>query len=326
MAQGMKRNKALEIGGISKDQYYHQPKAGHGGAPKSKMSSFMTPQGWEDRRNEEVVIEIKKVKLEPDESYGYRKMTYHLMLQGYKINHKKVYRLMREANLLEEKRRSKARTYVKYRKVTPDGPLQVLEMDIKQVWIEKGGRYSFILTILDTFTRVALHYQQGYRMRQGQVQAAWKKVIEEHLQPADCLREGLHIEVRNDNGPQFGAKAVQEFFKKNHLFQVFTHPYTPQENGQIKSFHAILSKHLNRSTFWTLEQLEQDLTIFYEKYNNSRLHASTAYLPPRSFWETWNAGLIHRRINSKKQVTFKLKIPYHRLSTELDSQPKKLSP
>jgi hypothetical protein len=30
-----------------------------------------------------------------------------------------------------------------------------------------------------------------------------------------------------------------EFFVENHLNQVFTHPYTTQENGHIESFHAI---------------------------------------------------------------------------------------
>jgi transposase InsO family protein len=38
------------------------------------------------------------------------------------------------------------------------------------------------------------------------------------------------------------AKLIQEFFKENYLNQVFTHPYTPQENGHIESFHAILAK------------------------------------------------------------------------------------
>jgi transposase InsO family protein len=31
-------------------------------------------------------------------------------------------------------------------------------------------------------------------------------------------------------------KLIQEFFKENYLNQVFTHPYTPQENGHIESF------------------------------------------------------------------------------------------
>jgi transposase InsO family protein len=45
------------------------------------------------------------------------------------------------------------------------------------------------------------------------------------------LERGINIEVRNDNDSRFSAKLIQEFFKENYLNQVFTHPYTPQENG-----------------------------------------------------------------------------------------------
>lgn len=183
-------------------------------------------------------------------------------------------------------------------------------MDIKQVWVEQHGRYAYILTILDTFTRASLYFRVGYQMRQAQVKAAWSYVIEHHLQPADALKKELHIEVRNDNGPQFSAKAVQDFFEENKLSQVFTHPYTPQENGHVESFHGILAKHLNLNVYWTLEQLEQDLILFYECYNNERLHGSTAYLPPLKFTELWNKGLIERQEKGYKKVRFKLKIPY----------------
>ena len=93
----------------------------------------------------------------------------------------------------------------------------------------------------------------------------------------------IHIEVRNDNDSRFSAKTIQEFFVENHLNQVFTHPYTPQENGHIKSFHAILAKKLRPYNFWTLQELEQILVLFYEKYKNERLHSSVCNLPPNVF-------------------------------------------
>jgi putative transposase len=71
----------------------------------------------------------------------------------------------------------------------------------------------------------------GYRMTSAQVKAAWEHVIIEHLQPADILSQEVHIELRNDNGPQFSAAAIRSFLADNHIGQVFTHPYTPQENG-----------------------------------------------------------------------------------------------
>lgn len=311
MGLGLKGDQALEIAEISKDQFYYQPKEGKRGRSVSTHTIRKSDQGEEQCPNSEVVKKIRQQKSKPDLNYGYHKMTYHLQLEGYLINDKKVYRLMKEHGLLEVRRKGGDKKYVKYRVVIPKRPLEVLEMDIKQVWVEEHRRYAYILTIIDTFTRAVLYYTVGYQMRQAQVKAAWTYVIEQHLQPADALRKDLHIEVRNDNGPQFGAKAIQTFFKENQLNQVFTHPYTPQENGHVESFHGILAKHLNLNTYWTLTQLEQDLTLFYERYNNERLHGSTAHLPPNTFCSLSSEGLIQRIEKDYKKVQFKLKIPYY---------------
>lgn len=37
-------------------------------------------------------------------------------------------------------------------------------------------------------------------------------------------------DIESHNGPQFGATQIREFFRENYINQVFTHPYTPQEN------------------------------------------------------------------------------------------------
>jgi putative transposase len=72
---------------------------------------------------------------------------------------------------------------------------------------------------------------------------------------------------------------------------------------------------LGSQAFWDLDQLLTRLTIFYEKYNNVRLHGSIANLTPALFRELWDKGMIERNVNEKtKRVKFKLKIPYQQLS------------
>lgn len=236
------------------------------------------------------------------------------MIMGFVINHKKVYRLMQQAGLLKARHKATDKNYVKYRIVTPQAPLEVLEMDIKQVWVTEHRRHAYILTILDTFTRAVLHWSIGYQMKRAQVKHAWEQVIVEHLQPADQLSKGVHVEIRNDNGPQFGAREIREFFQQNYLHQVFTHPYTPQENGHIESFHSILSQALSKQVFWSLTELEHRLEVFYDKYNNRRLHASIAYLWPMMFWQLWNQGKVNRIEKEKNKVKFTLNIPYQSIS------------
>ena len=48
--------------------------------------------------NKEVIEKVKINHLDPDLSYGYKRMTTELQILGYQINHKKVYRIMKEAH------------------------------------------------------------------------------------------------------------------------------------------------------------------------------------------------------------------------------------
>lgn len=327
----MKRDVALSIGGITKHQYYHKPSNKKRGRKASEIVLKIDGSSIEKYPNNKVVEEIKEIQKDPDTDYGYRKITYALMILGYFINHKKVYRLMNENQLLKDKPRKPSRVFAKYRKVMPKSPLELIEMDIKFAWVEEYSRHAFVLTVIDTFTRVVLGWEVAYQIKQGLVKLLWQEIIDKYLQPYDCLNRKLYIEIRNDNDSRFIAKSVQKFFEENHLNQVFTHPYTPQENGHIESFHAILSKKLNRYSFWSLEDLERTLVLFYEKYNNHRIHSSTLYLPPMVFWEYWEKGLIKTEIEEdKRKIKHKLKIPYHKLSGNMSlravpcSQPKTL--
>ena len=312
----MKLEVSLRIAKITKHQYYYKSKKTKQGLKPSLTTVYADSDGEKkDVLNSELVTLMSRIHQDEDTDYGHRKMAVALKLIGYEVNHKKVYRLMKEAQLLKEKHKKADKTYAKYRKVFPKQPFEVLEMDIKFVWIEEFKMHAYILTTIDTFTRVVLHRFTAYSIRKEDVKRAWENIIENHLQANDCLAKKIQIEVRNDNDSRFSAKLIQDFFKENHLNQVFTHPYTPQENGHIESFHAILSKKLKPYNFWSLAELEQVLVLFYEKYNNERLHSSICNLPPNTFLECWNKGFIEQKEDEKKRkITFKLKIPYNQIS------------
>ena len=137
-----------------------------------------------------------KIKSIPETDYGYRAMTAALCLLGYIINHKKVYRLMGLYQLLLERTAKSKRRYVKYRRVNPSRPLQVLEMDIKFQWVQQHSRYAYILTVLDTFSRKVLDWMIGYSIKKEQVKQLWEQIIANHLQTADLLSKGITVELR----------------------------------------------------------------------------------------------------------------------------------
>ena len=324
----MKRDTALSITGVTKHQYYYKPKGGNRGRLPSTETLRLVDSDNIERISNNVVIEhIKEIQSDPDTNYGYHKMTFALMLLGFIINHKKVYRLMDLCHLLKERWHKPARAFAKFRKVLPLNPLQVLEMDIKFVWVEEHRRHAFVLTVIDTFTRVVLGWTVAFQIKQETVKQLWSHIIETHLQPHDCINKQMDIEVRNDNDSRFVAKSVQQFFRDNHLGQVFTHPYTPQENGHIESFHAILSEKIGRYNFWSLSDLEQCLTLFYDKYNNQRLHSATLYLSPMIFWDCWRKGLVETKVDEKKRkIKFSLLVSYQKLSGDLSLRSPLLQP
>jgi len=302
---------------LTKNQFYYVQKGTKPGRSPSDVTQWRDPStlityGVD---NADVVQKIVEIKLNPDLANWYRMITVTLQILGYYINHKKVYRLMSEYILLEKPKKRTGREFVKYRRVAPTKPLEVIEMDIKYVWIYGTRKYAYILTVIDTFTRYVLHWAVGYTMKSEQVKAVWEYIITKHLQPAGILEQGLDIEVRNDNGKQFCSELIINFMKENYLNQVFTHPYTPEENGHVESFHKTLGSALRKDRFTTLNMLEQRLKKFYTSYNNDRSHGSIKGIPPAKFWALYDLNKIEIIPLEKRRIKFELKVAYQDILT-----------
>lgn len=317
MAQGMNRDDCLTIVGLTKHQYYYEQQGVNPGRKPSSTTTWRDPSSLDTYEvdNLQVVDQIVTFKLDPDHSNWYRMITVNLAIMGYYINHKKVYRLMQSYLLLESPKKSKGRNFVKYRRVIPEGPLRILEVDMKYIWIYGKRSHSKVLTIIDTFTRYVLHWEVGYSMKSIQVKQAFEYVIAEYLQPADLLNLEVETVVRNDNDKVFESQLMQNFFRDNEVKQEFTHPYTPEENGHIESFHSILGKALKHDKFDNLQALEDRLKKFYQCYNNDRAHGATKGVPPSKFWKLHEIGKVEMTILDKRKVRFELKVAYQDILT-----------
>lgn len=317
MSFGMRRDNCLDIVGLTKNEFYYLET----GARRGKRPSRMTR--WRDPRtrimylvpNEEVVRKVVEIKLNPDLPRWYRLITATLQILGYFINHKKVFRLMKEHLLLEDPRKSKGRRFVQFRRVCPAGPLCVLEMDIKYVWIYGQRKFAFVLTVLDTFTRYVLNWAVGFSMQGSQVKDAWEYVVAEHLQPHRISVSQIEVEARSDNGKQMAAKVLKQFFEENNISHVFTHPYTPEENGHVESFHDILSAALGNDRFTSLSELELRLDRFYASYNDDRSHSGTRGVPPAKFWALYEMELVKVSYLDDRSAKIAIKVPYQDILT-----------
>lgn len=312
-AQGLSLERCFAITDLTKNQYYYKPSGKKRGRRPSTSTLYKdnSSGGTESIDNSTVVRRIVDIKLDPDHANYYKLITKTLCLEGYYINHKKVYRLMYEHLLLEDRKKQTGKKYVQYRRVAPSQPLEVLEMDIKYVWLYEKMKYAFVLTVIDTFTRYVLHWAVGLQMQTAQVKEVWEYVIAHYIQPYRGMGESIDIEVRSDNGKQFSSKEIISFFKDNYLDQVHTHPYTPEENGHVESFHKTLGKSISKDSFTNLESLETRLNKFYLAYNNKRAHGSILGLPPAIFWALIVTDKIAVEVDAEKRRTkCKLKVAY----------------
>jgi putative transposase len=88
------------------------------------------------------------------------------------------------------------------------------------------------------------------------------------------------ISLRNDNGSQFVALKVQDYFK-DKIRQEFTKPATPEQNAHIESYHSILESAIcQRFEFEDLQALKITLDSFRQVYNFERIHGGIGFQSP----------------------------------------------
>src|SRR5262249_52766205 len=87
--------------------------------------------------------------------------------------------------------------------------------------------------------------------------------------------------IRSDNGPEFVAKAVQEWIAVVGAKTAYIERGSPWENGYIESFNARLRDELlDGEIFYTLREAQIVIESWRRHYNMIRPHASLGYKPP----------------------------------------------
>src|SRR5262249_29501453 len=85
---------------------------------------------------------------------------------------------------------------------------------------------------------------------------------------------------RSDNGPEFVAKAVQEWIAVAGAKTAYIERGSPWENGYIESFNARLRDELlDGEIFYSLREARIVIESWRRHYNTIRPHASLGYKP-----------------------------------------------
>jgi putative transposase len=95
------------------------------------------------------------------------------------------------------------------------------------------------------------------------------------------ILRGVPQHIRSDNGPEFVAKAVQEWITAVGAQTAYIERGSPWENGYVESFNARLRDELlNGEIFYTLREAKIIIESWRRHYNAVRPHASLGYKPP----------------------------------------------
>ena len=206
--------------------------------------------------------------------YGYRRLHVLLEREGDPINHKRVYRIYREAGLA-------LRRKVRKNCVRASAPLGVYT-EANQEWaldfVHDGtafGRSIRVLNVIDAFTRECLALEVDTSFAGQHVTRVLDGIIAER---------GLPQSIRCDNGPELTSRHFLAWNLERGINLVHTQPGKPTQNGYVESFNGKLREECLRvSWFQNLFEARRILANWRREYNELRPHSSLNYLTRAEF-------------------------------------------
>ena len=208
--------------------------------------------------------------------YGYRKIAELLRTwAGWEVNDKRVERIWRQEGLkVPSKQPKRGRLWLS------DGSCVRLRAEHRNhVWsydfvedrTHEGRKYR-MLNVVDEFTHECLAIRVARRLKAIDVIDVLSDLF---------IVRGVPGHIRSDNGPEFIAKAVQDWIGAVGAKTAYIAPGSPWENGYIESFNARLRDELlNGEIFYSLKEAQIIIESWRQHYNRFRPHASLGYRAP----------------------------------------------
>lgn len=207
--------------------------------------------------------------------YGYRRITAMLRRDGWTVNVKRVERIWRREGLKVPARQPKrSRLWLNdgsCLRLRPERPGHVWSYDFVEHRTHNGRKYR-MLNVIDEFTRECLAIRVSRKLKAHDVIDVLSDLFSLRSVPGH---------IRSDNGPEFIAKAVQDWIAAVGAKTAYIEPGSPWENGYCESFNAKLRDELlNGEVFYTLKEASVVIEQWRMHYNSIRPHSSLGYQPP----------------------------------------------
>ncbi len=198
--------------------------------------------------------------------YGYRRLHVLLEREGWKVNHKRVYRLYREEGLgIRVKRQRKRVSLPRVTPAPPRNPQERWSLDFLTDSLVDGRRFR-VLTIVGNVSRVSPAIEVAMSLTGDRVVD-----VLERLRGTVGVPERIAI----DNGPEFISKVLDAWAYRHAVCLEFSRPDKPTDNAIVESFNGhFRAECLDQHWFESVEEARQTIELWRVDYNTQRPHRS----------------------------------------------------
>jgi putative transposase len=256
--------------GLARSTYYY----------RSRQKSIGAKKEAADLRDriEQIVVEFAR--------YGYRRVTHQLKREGWKVNHKRVARLMREQSLQCQIKRRWVKTtdsehgYRVYpnllKGLEVGGRNQVWVADITYIRILTG--FLYLAVVLDLFSRKVIGWALSEQIDAELTLAGLRMALAERGAVKGCIHH-------SDRGVQYACHAYVAELEAAGMRISMARKGNPYDNAAAESFMKTLKcEEVYLWDYHSLEDVKHRIPYFLQQvYNQKRLHSALGYVTPEEF-------------------------------------------